>query len=58
MINGIGCMEGVVVCSEGEEFSFCFSVIDWKWDKLVDIIIWCFNKDCFGLEEDWIVLCK
>lgn len=52
MINGIGRMEGVVVRSEGEEFSLRFSATDRKRDKLADTITWRFNKDRLGLEDD------
>lgn len=52
MINGIGRMEGVVVRSEGEEFSLRFSATDRKRDKLADTITWRFNKDRLGLDED------
>ncbi|MBO6796913.1 PilZ domain-containing protein [Maricaulis sp.] len=52
MINGIGRMEGVVVRSDGDEFSLRFSATDRKRDKLADTITWRFNKDRLGLDED------
>ena len=52
MINGIGRMEGVVVRSDGDEFSLRFSATDRKRDKLADTITWRFNKDRRGLDED------
>ncbi len=52
MINGIGRIEGVVVRSEGDEFSLRFSATERKRDKLADTITWRFNKDRLGLDED------